>query len=95
MAGAWRWIRLSPGNRRDSVEGSPRALKGCKRSVYLPAIAGTPLKVHVHRRRQVADAVYLPAIAGTPLKGRRCAPASNRPVVYLPAIAGTPLKVFG
>ena len=36
--------------------------------VYLPAIAGTPLKYPEPRIDAELQAVYLPAIAGTPLK---------------------------
>ena len=39
-----------------------------KIAVYLPAIAGTPLKPESRTTTSKGQAVYLPAIAGTPLK---------------------------
>ena len=90
--------RLSPGNRRDSVEaGNATSTKSLSHAVYLPAIAGTPLKQIADIGVRFVTIVYLPAIAGTPLKlarrdkdriDRRLSPGNRRDSVEALAFAG-------
>ena len=61
--------------------------------VYLPAIAGTPLKQADSTPEQVKALGLSPGNRRDSVEARQIAADTRRSMVYLPAIAGTPLKL--